>query len=79
MHRLYLLGVTIAVVGVVLIFVGSIGRGDVSAGGVIFIGPVPIVFGSGPDAGQLALISVVIGAAMVILFLLSRRGLPKAM
>jgi uncharacterized membrane protein len=37
---------------------------------VVFIGPFPIVFGSGPGGGFLALVSVVIGGIMFALLLL---------
>ncbi|MDG7007646.1 MAG: DUF131 domain-containing protein [Nitrososphaerota archaeon] len=46
------------------------GQGNSSVGGVVFIGPFPIAFGSGPGGGYLALASVVIGGIMVILLLL---------
>ncbi|MCW4023821.1 MAG: DUF131 domain-containing protein [Candidatus Bathyarchaeota archaeon] len=68
--------------GLILIFVGfavviissllsSAGSGSV--GGVILIGPIPIVFGSGPDAGWLVLIGVVITILSLVSFLLLNR------
>jgi len=50
-------------------FTGPSGSG--SGGGFILIGPIPIVFGSGPDSGILATVALVITAAMVALYLLS--------
>jgi uncharacterized membrane protein len=67
MQKLLGIGVLVVLFGFVLIFAGSVGQGSTSAAGVVFIGPVPIVFGSGPGAGALELLSVVIGAAMVVL------------
>lgn len=68
--------------GLVLIFVGfavviissllSSGSSG-SVGGVILIGPIPIVFGSGPDAGWLVLIGVVITILSLASFLLLNR------
>jgi uncharacterized membrane protein len=42
---------------------------------VIFIGPFPIVFGAGPDATWLILISVVIAAVSAVAFWIGRRKL----
>ena len=57
-------------VGLTLILAGTAGQGNVSIGGAVFIGPLPIVFGSGPEGWPLALLSLLIGGAMVALFLL---------
>jgi uncharacterized membrane protein len=64
------LGILLIVVGIAFVFLGSAGSGNTSVGGVVFIGPFPIVFGSGPGGGTLALLSVVIGGVMLALFLL---------
>jgi uncharacterized membrane protein len=67
--------------GFILIFVGfavvvissfALG-GSGSVGGVIFIGPIPIVFGAGTDAGWLILIGVVITVLSVVSFLVLNR------
>ena len=73
------------VAGIVLVFVGvlviaaatSSSGGSASTGVVIFIGPIPIVFGSGPDAGVLILIGVIIAAVSVALFAIFRRRAPE--
>ena len=70
MEKLLVLGFLVFLAGLGLIAVGSLGQGSVSAGGVVFIGPFPIVFGSGPGGWVLALVSVLIGAVMIALFLL---------
>jgi len=70
LNRLLLLGLGVLLAGFVLLVVGSAGQGNVSTGGVVFIGPFPLAFGSGPEGWQLALASVVIGGVMVALFLL---------
>lgn len=63
-----LVGFAIIVVGVVLVVLSSVlGGGSSSAGGVIFIGPFPIVFGVGPDATWLIVISLVIAVVMLVL------------
>ena len=70
MQKLLLLGSLIFLAGFGLIVIGAIGQGNVSTGGVVFIGPFPIVFGSGPGGSVLALMSVLLGAVMVVLLLL---------
>jgi uncharacterized membrane protein len=72
------LGVAFVVVGVVLVAVASVlGRGSASVGGVIFIGPFPIVFGAGPEATWLIVVSLVIGVLMLVLFFVLRRRVWK--
>jgi uncharacterized membrane protein len=70
MSKLLWLGLTVLLAGFVLLAAGSAGQGNVSTGGVVFIGPFPFAFGSGPEGWQLALASVVIGGVMLALLLL---------
>ena len=77
MKHLLVLGITVTLAGFVLLVVGSASQGDVSTGGVVFIGPFPFAFGSGPEGWQLALASVVIGGVMVALLLIWGRRLAK--
>jgi uncharacterized membrane protein len=58
------------VAGFVLALFGASGQKSVSIGGAVFIGPFPIVIGSGPGGGLLALLSVVIGGVMFALVLI---------
>jgi uncharacterized membrane protein len=68
-------GLIVLVLGVLFVFAASAfgGNGSSSAGIVIFIGPFPIVFGAGPDAGLLILIGVIIAAISLFSFLILRR------
>jgi len=68
--RLLTAGLFIILLGFALVIVGSATQGGASAGGVIFIGPFPIAFGSGPNGSSLALVSVVIGGVMLALVIL---------
>jgi len=70
LQKLFLAGLVIILIGFGLIIVGSATQAGASTGGVVFIGPFPIVFGSGPNGSSLALVSVVIGAAMIVLVML---------
>jgi uncharacterized membrane protein len=71
---LLILGFAVVIVGVILVIIASLlGGGSASVGGVIFIGPFPIVFGAGPDAAWLITISIVISIVMIVVFVLMRR------
>ena len=74
-RRLAAIGLLIVLAGFGLIIAGSALQGAGSAGGVVFVGPFPFVFGSGPAGAQLGLISLVVGGVMVALMLLWGRRL----
>jgi uncharacterized membrane protein len=69
MERLLAVGLLVILAGFALVVAGSEGQGSSSAGAVVFIGPFPIVFGSGPGGATLALVSVVIGGVIMALLL----------
>ncbi|MDG6938680.1 MAG: DUF131 domain-containing protein [Nitrososphaerota archaeon] len=58
------------VAGFGLVFASSLAQGVGSVGGVVFIGPFPVVFGSGSAGWPLALASLLVGAVTVGLTLL---------
>ena len=66
MQRLMAAGFLTILAGFALLFAGAASSGGASVGGVVFIGPVPIAFGSGRDGWSLALGSVIVGAAMLV-------------
>jgi uncharacterized membrane protein len=68
-------GFALIFIGISAVIVGSVetalsATADVSTGIVVFIGPIPIVFGSGREGGTLALIALVGGIGMILLFYL---------
>jgi uncharacterized membrane protein len=71
--RLILLGVAIIFVGFAVVAVGAFSgpSGSGSSGGFILIGPIPIVFGSGPNSGMLAAVALAITVGMVVMYLVS--------
>ncbi len=78
LFALIALGFVLVFVGIVVLAVAAIVfGGSGSVGGVIFIGPIPIVFGAGPDAAWLILISVVLAVLSMIVFLVMSRRLRK--
>jgi len=66
-------GVAIVFVGFLVVALGAtVGSGgSSSSGGFILIGPIPIVFGNGPNSGMLAEVALLITVAMVAVYLLS--------
>jgi len=70
LRLLLVIGLIVILAGFALILIASPGQSSVSSGGAIFIGPFPIVFGSGPGGGLLALLSVVIGGVIIALVLI---------
>ena len=69
-----LLGIALVFVGIAVLVVATLVLGGSgSVGGIILIGPIPIVFGSGPDAGWLIAISVILTVASIALFLIMNK------
>jgi len=62
---LYAVGVLLLFLGFATIVLGSFTGTNATAGGFVLIGPIPIVFGSGKDAGLLAILSLAAGLIMV--------------
>jgi uncharacterized membrane protein len=74
--RLLLLGFVLIFVGMIIVVFASLlyGNGASGFGGVIFIGPFPIVFGEGVDATWLVTISLVLAILTLVAFwVMSRR------
>jgi len=71
--RLMLLGIAITFVGFLVVVMGTFfeSGGQASSGAFILIGPIPIVFGSGPNSGNLATVGLLITVAMVVVYLVS--------
>jgi len=68
------LGITLVFVGIAVLIVASfVFGGSGSVGGIILIGPFPIVFGAGPDVGWLLAISVILTVVSLILFLVMNK------
>ena len=71
---LLILGFVFLTVGVIIVLATAIFNSrSTSFGGVIFIGPFPIVFGAGPDAAWLIAIGIVLAVLSIIVFMIMRR------
>jgi uncharacterized membrane protein len=76
---LFVLGFFIIVAGIVVVMVAAVlsSSGSASFGGIIFIGPIPIVFGSGPGAQWLILFAILLAVLSIVMFLITRRRSDK--
>jgi len=75
--NLIILGIALIFVGIVVVVVASVVLGSGSFGAVIFIGPFPIVLGSGPNATWLILVGIILSVVSVIIFVVMNRRLGK--
>jgi uncharacterized membrane protein len=73
-----LLGIILVFAGIAVLVFASLVFGGSSVGGVILIGPIPIVFGAGPDAAWLIAISIILTVVSVVLFLIMNRRTRRA-
>ena len=71
--KLYAVGVALLFLGFAMIVLGSFTGSNASVGGFVLIGPIPIVFGSGKDAGLLAILSVAAGLITIAMVYLTLR------
>ena len=71
---LFIIGSFMIFVGVILLMVAAVlyGKNSVNFGGIIFIGPFPIVVGAGPEATWMVLFAIVLAVLSVIMFLITR-------
>ena len=73
-----ILGIALVFVGIVVLVVASLAfSSSESVGVVIFIGPIPIVFGSGPNANWLILIGIILAVLSIVLFLVMNKRVGR--
>jgi len=67
------LGMLIIFAGFLVVILGAVlgAGGSTSSGGFILIGPIPIVFASGPNSSMLASVGLAISAVMIAVYLVS--------
>lgn len=76
MFGLLLFGIALVFVGIIVVVIALFFSGaSGSVGGVILIGPIPIIFGAGPDSILLILIGVIVTVISIVLFwIISQRA-----
>jgi uncharacterized membrane protein len=72
---LLFLGFLIAVLGIIILIIAIFiaGGGSTSFGIVIFIGPIPIIVGAGPEAQWLILFAIILTVLSVVMFTAMRK------
>jgi uncharacterized membrane protein len=79
LFRWVVLGIALILIGLLIILVASsFFDGSGSVGVVIFIGSIPIVFGSGPDKIWLILIGLIITVISLVAFFGMNRSRKRA-
>jgi uncharacterized membrane protein len=71
--RIYMIGFMLIFLGIAFLFVGLFSSGNSSTGVIVFIGPIPIAFGSGSNSGVLLIIGFVAAIAIILYFYVSTR------
>lgn len=73
--RLFLFGFLLIVAGVIVIMASAFLSGDVSVsvGGLVFVGPIPVIVGAGPDAFFAIILAAVLTVIGFIVFFWVRR------
>jgi uncharacterized membrane protein len=75
--NLMIFGIVLVFVGIVVVVIASISLGSGNVGAVIFIGPFPIVFGSGQNVSWLIFVGIILSVVSIILFFLLNRRWGK--
>jgi uncharacterized membrane protein len=57
----------------VLIVTAAFSGGQTNFGAVVFIGPIPIIIGAGPEATLVVLFAIILAILSIIIFLTFRR------
>jgi uncharacterized membrane protein len=76
---LFIMGIFIIFLGVAVLITAAMlsGSGSASFGGFIFIGPIPIIIGAGPEAPWLTAMAVILTIIGIVVFLIMRRRMGK--
>lgn len=70
LEKLAFAGIVFIFIGILLIVVSSLTSPDVKTGGVLLLGPIPIIFG---NDRRLIYVSLAFAAFIIVVWLLARR------
>ena len=71
--KLLLVGIVLVIVGIIVVVAAFVLSGSGSVGVIIFIGPIPIVFGSGQDEAWLILVGIILMVVSAVLYFVMNR------
>lgn len=78
--KLLLVGFILIFVGVVLLIIsilGRVGEHEVTATGIILIGPIPIIWGFGPRVYEVTIIGLILLIIVLVAMFYFIRGLKR--
>jgi len=77
--KLFMIGFLLMFAGVVVLVVSALvsGDGTISFGGIVFVGPIPIVLGAGPYAFFAVVVAAVLTVIGFVMFWWLRRQLAR--
>lgn len=76
LFMMFIIGFFMVFVGMALLaFTAFSNNGLAGVGGIIFIGPIPIVFGAGPEPHWLIMIAIILGIVCMAMMLLMKNSL----
>lgn len=76
---LFVAGFFIVFVGIIILIVATLfyGGGSASFGALIFIGPIPIVVGAGPETVWMILFVLILAVLSIMMLLIMHKGIAK--
>lgn len=74
-QTLFLAGFFLILIGVLVLIVAAVlyGSDSISAGALVFIGPIPIVVGAGSNAQWMILFAIILAVITIMVFLITRK------
>jgi len=76
--KLYLIGLSLMLIGTLLVAVTVIFSGEpFAAGTVIFVGPIPIMWGPWPYSLWTVILAVVLTILGIVMFIIGRKRTPR--
>lgn len=76
---LFILGSLIVLIGVVILVVAvMLSGGSVNFGGIVIVGPFPIIVGAGTDISWVVLLAIILAFLNFAIFLIMRREMKKS-
>jgi len=70
LEKLAFAGIAFIFIGILLVVISSLASSDVKTGGVLLLGPIPIIFG---NDRRLIYVSLAFAAFVIIVWLIARK------
>jgi len=76
---LFIIGFFTIFVGIIIFIIAAVlyGENSVNFGAIIFIGPFPIVVGTGPEAHWMVLFAIILAVLSIIMLLIILRKMKR--